>query len=416
MNFVWADGQLPKLEDHSRAKLKVLRLYLQRYYDRLGSSPKRDLFRLDVIDGFAGGGLFKYQGQQFPGSPLIMLEELEAAKERLSRGRHKPLHFDVNHHFIDSNRQHIDHLKSVLDERGYRHGNGQDIRVSCAKFESVLDDLLDEISQRTPKAGRSIFLLDQCGFLQVDFNLIRKIFGRLKAAEVILTFAADTFINLLHDPPRWVHSVRPIGLTEAQLQTIIDGKHDQRFAVQRLLRDHIRLECGALYDTPFFICPKGSRRALWFIHLSQHPTAHDVMMQCHWNSGNTFLHYGSGGFDFMGWDPLLEHDSLKLFEFGCDEEEQLKNDLYNTLPNKLFPSILNNSISIEELRREIANHTAATFSTLDEVVVELYRSGEVGIRNAQGKDRNKSVLHLDRNDRIYTPRQLRLFINPRSHD
>lgn len=412
MNFVWADGQLPKLEDHSRAKLEVLRLYLQRYYDRLGSSPKRDLFRLDVIDGFAGGGLFKYQGQQFSGSPLIMLEELEAAKERLSRGRHKPLHFDVNHHFIDSNRQHIDHLKYVLNEHDYRHGFGQDIRVYCAKFESVLDDLLSEISQRQPRAGRSIFLLDQCGYSRVNLGLVRKIFSRLNSAEVILTFAADALINFLHDSPQFVHSVRPIGLTEAQLQTIMYTKRYQRPAAQRLLRDHIRHQCGALYDTPFFICPKDSRRALWFIHLSQHPTARDVMMQCHWNSGNKFLHDGSGGFDSMGWDPLLENKSLPLFEFGGDE----KNHLCRTLPDELVRLILDNSISIEQLRQKVANRTAATFSILDEVIVTLYRSGEVMILNAQGKERNKTVLHLDRNDRICTPRQRRLFINPHSHN
>lgn len=416
MNFVWADGQLAELKDHSRAKLEVLRLYLQRYYDRLGNTPTRDVFRLDVIDGFAGGGLFEYQGQPFSGSPLIMLEELEAAKERLSRGRRKPLHFEVNHHFIDSDRQHIDHLKSVLNDRDYRHGFGQDIRVYCAKFESVLDDLLSEISQRQPRAGRSIFLLDQCGYSRVNLGLVRKIFSRLNSAEVILTFAADALINFLHDSPQFVRSVRPIGLTEAQLQTIMYTKSYQRPAAQRLLRDHIRHQCGALYDTPFFICPRDSHRALWFIHLSRHPTARDVMMECHWNSGNTFLHYGSGGFDFVGWHPLLENEVPNLFKFGCDEEEQLKNDLYNTLPNKLFPLSLNNSISIEELRREIANQTAATFSILDEVIVKLYRLGEVMILNAQGKERNKTVLHLDRNDRICTPRQLPLLINPRSHN
>ena len=405
MNFVWADGQLPELEDHSRAKLEVLRLYLQRYYDRLGSAPKRDVFRLDVIDGFAGGGLFEYQGQPFPGSPLIMLEELEAAKERLSDDRRKPLGFDVNHYFIDSNQQHIDHLKSLLNERGYRHGDGQDIRVFCAKFESVLDDLLSEISQRQPRTGRSIFLLDQCGYSRVNLGLVRKIFSRLNSAEVILTFAADALINFLHDSPQFVHSVRPIGLTEAQLQTIMYTKRYQRPAAQRLLRDHIRHQCGALYDTPFFICPKDSRRALWFIHLSQHPTARDVMMQCHWNSGNKFLHDGSGGFDSMGWDPLLENKSLPLFEFGGDE----KNHLCRTLPDELVRLILDNSISIEQLRQKVANRTAATFSILDEVIVKLYRSGEVMILNAQGKERNKTVLHLDRNDRICTPRQRRLF-------
>ena len=118
----------------------------------------------------------------------------------------------------------------------------------------------------------------------------------------------------------------------------------------------------------------------------------------------------------MGWHPLLESKSLPLFEFGGDEKEQVKNDLCRTLPDKLVRLILDNSISIEQLRQKIANQTAATFAILDGVIVELYRSGEVMILNVQGKERNKTVLHLDRSDRICTPRQRRLFINPHSHN
>ena len=79
-----------------------------------------------------------------------------------------------------------------------------------------------------------------------------------------------------------------------------------------MLRDHIRVGTGAAYDTPFFIRPKRSRRALWFVHLSRHPVARDVMVQCHWNNFNTFEHYGSGSLDMMGWDPLSS-GQLPLF-------------------------------------------------------------------------------------------------------
>ena len=32
---------------------------------------------------------------------------------------------------------------------------------------------------------------------------------------------------------------------------------------------------GERYDTPFFVRPRQSRRALWFLHLSRHPARSD---------------------------------------------------------------------------------------------------------------------------------------------
>ena len=61
-DFKWhPDEPPPLIEEHSKAKLDVLRSYLRAYFDRLNVNPARDEFKLDLIDGFAGGGTF--QGQ-----------------------------------------------------------------------------------------------------------------------------------------------------------------------------------------------------------------------------------------------------------------------------------------------------------------------------------------------------------------
>ena len=75
MPFIWHPNDPPPLlEDHSKAKLSVLRLYLRAYFDRLGNIPARDEFKLDLIDGFAGGGTFRDGKVITSGTPLIMLE------------------------------------------------------------------------------------------------------------------------------------------------------------------------------------------------------------------------------------------------------------------------------------------------------------------------------------------------------
>ena len=88
MSFEWhPDADPPSIEPHSKSKLNVLRRYLQAYFDRLNVSPLREEFRLDLVDGFAGGGLFLDGTDEVSGTPLVMLEETEQASVRLNSGR-----------------------------------------------------------------------------------------------------------------------------------------------------------------------------------------------------------------------------------------------------------------------------------------------------------------------------------------
>ena len=79
MPFSWhPDEPSPSIEAHSKAKLDVLRRYLRAYFDRLNVNPQREEFKLDLVDGFAGGGTFLDGDEMVSGTPLIMLEESEA--------------------------------------------------------------------------------------------------------------------------------------------------------------------------------------------------------------------------------------------------------------------------------------------------------------------------------------------------
>ena len=40
------------------------------------------------------------------------------------------------------------------------------------------------------------------------------------------------------------------------------------------------------------------------------------MIQLHWELSNTFEHYGLGDFGMLGWDALIQTDTLSLFQFG----------------------------------------------------------------------------------------------------
>ena len=262
MSFVWVRGSPPpKIEEHSLAKLSVFRNYLSSYIDRLCSGSPREEFKLDLVDGFSGGGLFLNEGKEVSGTPLIMLEEADAACARLNVGRIKPIRFDVKFHFAEIEPEHTRYLSQVLDERNFNVPKHK-VRVYDGAFENVVDAIISDIKRRQPRAGRSLFLLDQKGFSQVELDLVRRIFNELAHAEVILTFAANDLIDRLADRPQMYAAVRPIELEAVDIRDLIELKHGDggKALVQRVLRDHIRTGTGATYDTPFSFDPRNHER------------------------------------------------------------------------------------------------------------------------------------------------------------
>ena len=279
------------------------------------------------------------------------------------------------------------------------------IVVRNGRFEEEVGGILKEIRQRQPRAGRAIFLLDQTGFSQVELALVSRILNELPAAEVILTFAADALINHIAETPQLIKAVAPLQLTEPQIHDLIQYRDCDggRALAQRTLRVHVRGIAGATYDTPFFIRPKQSRRALWFLHLSRHPTARDVMIQRHWDIRNTFEHYGSGDFGMLGWDALKDVKQLTLFQFGELEATRMREQLLNSMPERLFGLASENPVTVVAMRHAFANETAAPFSDLDDVVLQLAREQEFNVLAPDGKVRSRALTRLQSADRIALP-------------
>ena len=405
MSFKWhPDESPPQIEEHSKAKLKVLRSYLRAYFDRLNANPQREEFKLDLVDGFAGGGTFLDGSDVLSGTPLIMLEETAAANDRLNQNRIKPLRIDCKFYFIDKEPAHTDHLRKVLADRGHG-GNDDRVIVHTGHFEHEIDNIIRSIRERQPRAGRAIFLLDQTGFSQVELALIARIFDRLRTAEVILTFAADALVNHLAATPQMVKAVEPLQLNESQIRELIQQKQGRggRAVAQRTLRQQLRTVTDADYDTPFFIRPRHSRRALWFLHLSRHPTARDVMIQCHWDIHNTFEHYGSGGFGMLGWDTLKDSDNIPLFHFNELDAERMRNELLDSLPRQLYGLLSEQPVTIDAVRHMLANRTAARFSDLDQIILRLFKEREFDVLNPEGRIRTRSLKRLYPTDQIALP-------------
>lgn len=179
--------------------------------------------------------------------------------------------------------------------------------------------------------------------------------------------------------------------------------------VQRAIRERIRRVTGARFDTPFFIRPATSARALWFVHLSRHPTARDVMIRLHWEFADTFEHFGPGGYDMLGWYFRAEYP---LFEFGDHERTLVHEQLLESVPAEVHALAAETPVTVDTLRAVLANQTAARFSDLDRALLELYRGKEIEVSSAQGTRRGQSTTRLKPTDLIAVPQQ-RSLLPPR---
>ncbi len=394
MKFKWTlGGQPPTIEEHSLAKLKVLRSYLREYMMKMFSSLPRDNLKLTLVDGFAGGGQFQHGAEIVSGSPLVMLEEAKAAEADIKLRRIKDIRFDLRYHFVDRNKAHAEYLSQLLKKQGYAVGDN--IVVHNKRFGDVATDIVQAAKKHSPRAGRAIFLLDQSGYTHVDFSNISMILDELPNAEVILTLAMDALVNFLRDDEATIKRLKNIGLPQDRLDEWLGKKNEPggKAIVQReirnLIRSQIALNKFHLYDTPFIIRPGQSRRALFFMHLCRHPTARNVMVQQHWNTHNTFEHFGPGGLHILEYYSLLSGEPT-LFNFKQDEEEKVITMLKLCLPRILHSLAAKHPITVKKIQAKLANDTAATFDQLCRAIVELHGAGEIAILNNKRRKRTRS--------------------------
>ena len=88
--YDWHIGDAPPdIELHSITKHRVYEEYLSHYIQVLNSNPMIPEFRLNLIDGFSGGGIYTHPvtGELHDGSPLRLIKTSEAAEAAVNLNR-----------------------------------------------------------------------------------------------------------------------------------------------------------------------------------------------------------------------------------------------------------------------------------------------------------------------------------------
>lgn len=417
VHYKWEPGGTPpKIQQHSVAKHEILRSYLVAYLQTLISSPNQDVFKVTLVDGFAGGGVYRHAttGAIVPGSPLVMLGAVEEATALVNLERSKPVVVDVDYVLVETDPGAYHVLRYELGQRGYGEQIDRRIFIRNSSFETEAEAIIRHIQAKTPRAARAIILLDQYGYSQVPTQLIARIFHALPGAEIILNFAVDSFLNYADGGAKSRQLLDKIGLPDVfrgrTLDDIKSFETDWRLFIQSTMYRDMVDACGARYHTTFFIRSSRGHGDYWLMHLSQRARARDVMTRIHWEKNNHFIHYGGAGLDmFRMLGYVTEKDSAftgqSAFSFGFEFDDPAKaasvNALMEQIPRLIYPDV--DGMTFGELFASTCNLSPADAGTYREAIGNLIAQKDLEVIGQDGTVRRSA--NIRDSDQIRAPRQ-----------
>ncbi|HEX5761879.1 MAG TPA: three-Cys-motif partner protein TcmP [Solirubrobacterales bacterium] len=252
------------LDDHTRAKHRVLRSYLSAWLPVMGQQALRvndpvNPPRLLVVDGFAGPGRYA-TGED--GSPLIMLKTLleHEAFERMKK-------VEFLYLFIEHDNRRFEHLEKELDALDVP----ANVKVAPehGEFEETFGRMVDDVHK---KQGRTLVptfaFIDPFGYSAASMSLAGR-FLTFERCEALIFLPLNYLVRFvgregqenamtsLFGSERWREAIKMkgeekgaflLGLFEEQLGSRGDVKHVRSFELRTADGNDYRLVFATPHD------------------------------------------------------------------------------------------------------------------------------------------------------------------------
>lgn len=257
------------LEEHTKAKHTILRVYLEAWLPIMGI---RWNARLVMVDGFAGPGV--YEGGE-PGSPLIMLN---AFLEHRARDRIKA---ELVYVFIEEDSERVESLKRQIAALGELPSQLR-VTVLPGRYEEKFAEVLDSVESANVHLAPTFAFIDPFGYSDAPMTLTGR-FLQFDRCEVLMyvplpdvnRFIAragqETALNSLFGGSDW-EAVKPLSG-----QARLDALHD-------LFKRKLEEECGLTYVRSFQIVGKHSARGYHLFFGTQHKLGLQKMKEAMWRA------------------------------------------------------------------------------------------------------------------------------------
>ncbi len=370
--YDWANGA--ELPNHTQCKLDILKKYFSQYLP-VKCSPMVRRFKIAIVDGFAGGGIYK---DNISGSPLIFLRELQkfSKKNNLWR-RDKGLPelsieclFIVNE--IDPKANEV--LYKQLKE--WETGNDvpkEQLNVEIQKLQKPFLEVYPKIKQvlLDRRFQNVLFNIDPCGYKQFNRNTLYDIMNSFKNVEVFYTFMIRALLQYASLKQDRIHliknSIKELGFTSEAFFKDKDlrSKPEWLGSAERII--HAEFNNTADFVSPFAINQEGNTGYnYWLLHFARNYRAREVYNDVLYTSARSQAHFGKSGLKMLEYTP--GEKSADLFEFSDEMRKDSKKKLRFDIPE--FVSKFSDGISVGDFRSAIYNDTPAHSDDINSVLIE----------------------------------------------
>lgn len=320
----------PILEPHTATKHEILQEYFRQYLLTRCKLPKRERFRLIIVDGFCGGGLYRCGAF---GSPLIFVSTLIDTLREINITRVaeniRPIEIECLLICNDSDQDAIDILKTQIAPCYAQSKEEEKLSLKIEYMSKNFDRAYPELVERikVARCQNVLFNLDQCGYSHITTNVIRDVMRRWDKAEVILTFMVSSMLAYLSEDadksgaklePSLEEKINKIRGDESLLE-----RPEWLGEAERIVYEHLRA-CGQ-FVSPFSIENKGGGWTYWLMHFANNYRAREVYNNILHENERTQGHYGRAGL------RMLEYGGETLYLFdNCSRQyarESLPDDI-----------------------------------------------------------------------------------------
>ncbi|MCU7804153.1 MAG: three-Cys-motif partner protein TcmP [Candidatus Thiodiazotropha sp. (ex Lucinoma borealis)] len=365
--YDWERGA--KLVDHTRKKHEILKRYFREYLLTRCKMPQQEKFRIAIVDGFCGAGLYECGS---PGSPLLFVDGLLRAAIEINIDRHKqgmkPIVIEGLLIFNDSEPSVIELLKKnlvpyLLEVEAFDH-----LQIEINFYTDEFESIYLQIKQRLLAARcRNVFFnLDQCGYSKVTSSILRDIISSWNSAEILFTFMIESMLTFL-SPNKSTNNVPLEPAMREKINSLLKdrdnliGKKDWLAEAEQIAFAFLK-DC-ATYVSPFSINnPSGWQ--YWLMHFATSYRArqvyNDVLHQC-----DAQAHFGRSGLNMLSYDSTHEG---QLYLFNTDSRQAAKDALYDDIPR--FVAESGDAITMHDFYVAAYSETPAHSEDIHEMIME----------------------------------------------
>ncbi|MCF6210602.1 MAG: three-Cys-motif partner protein TcmP [Gammaproteobacteria bacterium] len=368
-SYDWDGGA--KLEEHTKKKHFILREYFREYLITRCQLPQQEKFRLAIVDGFTGAGLYKCGSF---GSPMIFVNVLtktanEINLHRLSQGM-RLIIIECLLIFNDQDKFVIDQLReNIAPLFVTTKDDNENIYIETEFLNNSFEVIYPQIKQRllSAKYHNVLFNLDQCGYSHVPSNIIRDIVNSWRSAEVLLTFMISSLLAYL-SPQKEVSGVPLEAVVKGKIDSLLKnggellGKAQWLGEAEKIVYSHYK-SC-ATYVSPFSINnPKGWR--YWLMHFASSYRARQVYNNILHQDGESQAHFGRSGLHMLSYNSQNEG---QLYLFNNSSRQSAKEALYNDIPR--FVAESGDTLAMQDFYAAAYSETPAHSDDIHEMIIE----------------------------------------------